>query len=712
MRVRYSRGVARGWNITALLALVVPLYGRLTFRGRNILTHLCSNFLCRRWNLWFLFLMLGWQLSTCIPARGQADSHFVKNQESPAIYLNTSGGQGAGVFPKASAAASPSLAGNPTNKLLRTLDGSGLTNLTVINVKDYGAIGDFVTDDYTAIKSAISAAEAVGGGNVYFPATTTGYLINAPTNNPGGVFYITKGCSLTGDKGTRIKLEASPAHMNQKVPLILFLVRNAKHLVLNNLFFEGPTYSNHIDYRLVTILAYSGTSTGQVFLDSIKARGFDTVLKADAQASFGRMRIEVRNCDLLSGATNGVDKLLPASGCTFMILSSNTLHVANSRVGFSYSPATAVQGYPFYVYNDADFLVEDTDITHFNRFGFHNYGGGTNSTSKVFRGVRFSDMVSNKWHRPYAILPGPGAETKIRECSFDLNIGGGGGGIAPFGFGTVVDVAGCIFNGGTNGGIALLPHSRGTGGRISNCRFDNAALQITRSGETTATKWDIAGCRFNTTVATEPIYVSLSDLSEVVIRDCTFNGAGPAANGFIRAGAAGLLEMRNNRFNTVSTNIALKIINISPAASVNFRSIENFFAADNWNSLFFENSLSIGTNYFVPCRGKYPGYVNTAESTVLPSMNYDTFMLTTHGVIQNIFLGSGKSAKFSFGPITLAGSGTGFSFSSSGNVNASSSAGAARQVTQLRYDQFLGKWVQIGSGTDLGLPSGAIKDRL
>src|SRR5580704_6303716 len=76
----------------------------------------------------------------------------------------------------------------------RLLPSSGLT----FNVDNYGALGNGQADDTVAIRDAISAAEAAGGGTVYFPAGT--YLVapqaSDPVTDEQPIFQIT-GSNLT-----------------------------------------------------------------------------------------------------------------------------------------------------------------------------------------------------------------------------------------------------------------------------------------------------------------------------------------------------------------------------------------------------------------------------------------------------------------------------------------------------------------------------------
>lgn len=67
---------------------------------------------------------------------------------------------------------------------------------TVFNVKNFGAVGDGVTDDTVAIEAAKAAAVAAGGGILFFPDGI--YGINYTNSNPTFGLYINSGLQLLG----------------------------------------------------------------------------------------------------------------------------------------------------------------------------------------------------------------------------------------------------------------------------------------------------------------------------------------------------------------------------------------------------------------------------------------------------------------------------------------------------------------------------------
>ena len=73
--------------------------------------------------------------------------------------------------------------------------------MTVANVREHGAAGDGTTDDHAAIAGAIAAADAAGGGTVFFPAGV--YAVSAPlgVDDPG----IARVCLLgDGDRASTV----------------------------------------------------------------------------------------------------------------------------------------------------------------------------------------------------------------------------------------------------------------------------------------------------------------------------------------------------------------------------------------------------------------------------------------------------------------------------------------------------------------------------
>ena len=289
-----------------------------------------------------------------------------------------------------------------------------------VSVKDFGAVGDGVTDDTAAIQSGINYLNSIGGGTLFFPA---------------GVYYVSQlnyyaGITFRGvGAGSKLKKIPSTDEFKRMFTTLAgqtFSV-DSPLIAWYDLAFDGNS-SNHIAYQ-----AYQLEHAHMIFLlaNAAGAGRLRTIIGgctfencvADAVSVYSNVNLEISNCSMRECFRGG---LVITGGYT--TVKANNLHMAGvtdltrmdievDGAGYGGTYATTLQLSNIYTQNGFDLggvnmtatlanIVTEAGTTTFG--GYAGTGDIVVADSRIALGV--ADTSNNRIYEPKNL--------KFQNCQF------------------------------------------------------------------------------------------------------------------------------------------------------------------------------------------------------------------------------------------------------------------------------------------------------
>lgn len=154
-------------------------------------------------------------------------------------------------------------------------DADSDVDIGVFNVRDYGAVGDGVTDDKAAIQAAITAALAAGRGNqIVFPGGGTYRLASyIDINGADGLSITGTGSAIIEYPSDDTSLVASGIAVSDAMARSGFIVRNSTGVSFYGLTFQGGTNSQ-ITTTNIGVGVYATSSSSMLMHRCIGRDGY------------------------------------------------------------------------------------------------------------------------------------------------------------------------------------------------------------------------------------------------------------------------------------------------------------------------------------------------------------------------------------------------------------------------------------------------------